>query len=187
MPVNATNDKLGWLAPNFNLKDISGNYMSLEQLKGDNGTVIAFICNHCPYVIAIAERLSFEAKELKKLSINTIAIMSNDVNQYPQDSFDNMKLFSKKYDFDFPYVIDEDQSVAKRYDAVCTPDFFGFNSMLELQYRGRIYEINSNVKPRVRLENSKNELLESMIEISKSGVGPKNQTPSMGCSIKWFK
>ena len=99
MPVNATNDKLGWLAPSFNLLDISDNYVSLDQLKGDNGTVIAFICNHCPYVIAIAERLSFEAKELKKLSINMIAIMSNDAEQYPEDSFENMKSFAKKYDF----------------------------------------------------------------------------------------
>ena len=165
MPVNATNDKLGWLAPNFNLLDISDNYVSLDKLKGDNGTVIAFICNHCPYVIAIAERLSFEAKELKKLSINMIAIMSNDVEQYPEDSFDNMKLFAKKYDFEFSYLYDETQEVAKSYGAVCTPDIFGFNSSLELMYRGRIDSgvMNSDAKKIVEelvlyFKNNPNEL-----------------------------
>ena len=181
MPVNATNDKLGWSAPTFNLMDVSENYKSLDQLKGENGTVVAFICNHCPYVIAIAERLSFEAKELKKLSINTIAIMSNDVNQYPQDSFDNMKLFSKKYDFNFSYLYDETQEVAKNYGAVCTPDIFGFNKSLELMYRGRIDSgvMNSN--------NSeiKRELYLAMNKIKNDGVGPKEQLNSFGCSIKW--
>ena len=181
MPVNATNDKLGWLAPIFNLKDVSENYLSLEQLKGKNGTVIAFICNHCPYVIAIAERLSFEARELKKLSINTIAIMSNDVSQYPEDSFDNMKLFSKKYDFNFSYLYDETQEVAKNYGAVCTPDIFGFNSSLELMYRGRIDSgvMNSN--------NSeiKRELYNAMKKIKNDGLAPKEQLNSFGCSIKW--
>ena len=181
MPVNATNNKLGWSAPNFNLLDVSENYISLDQLKGENGTVIAFICNHCPYVIAIAERLSFEAKELKKLSINTIAIMSNDVNQHPEDSFDNMKLFSKKYDFNFSYLFDETQEVAKNYGAVCTPDIFGFNKSLELMYRGRIDSgvMNSN--------NSeiKRELYLAMNKIKNDGVGPKEQLNSFGCSIKW--
>ena len=181
MPVNATNDKLGWLAPSFNLLDISDNYVSLDQLKGDNGTVIAFICNHCPYVIAIAERLSFEAKELKKLSINMIAIMSNDVEQYPEDSFDNMKLFAKKYDFEFSYLYDETQEVAKSYGAVCTPDIFGFNSSLELMYRGRIDSgvMNSNDKKIDR------ELFFAMNKIKNDGVGPKDQLNSFGCSIKW--
>ena len=181
MPVNATNDKLGWIAPSFNLMDVSDNFMSLEHLKGDNGTVIAFICNHCPYVVAIAERLSFEAKELKKLSINMIAIMSNDVDQYPEDSFDNMKLFSKKYDFKFCYLYDDTQEVAKSYGAVCTPDIFGFNSSLELQYRGRI---DSGVM------NSDNtginrELFIAMNKIKNDGKGPSKQMNSFGCSIKW--
>ena len=181
MPVNATNDKLGWIAPSFNLLDISDNYFSLDQLKGDNGTVIAFICNHCPYVIAIAERLSFEAKELKKLSINMIAIMSNDVEQYPEDSFDNMKLFAKKYDFKFSYLFDETQEVAKSYGAVCTPDIFGFNSSLELMYRGRIDSgvMNSDTKKIDR------ELFFAMNKIKNDGVGPKDQLNSFGCSIKW--
>ena len=106
MPVNATNDKFGWIAPDFNLLYVSGKKLSLNEISGSNGTVIAFICNHCPYVIAIAERLGKEAKELSKLSINTIAIMSNDVMQYPDDSFEKMKLFAKNYDFTFPYLFD---------------------------------------------------------------------------------
>ncbi len=181
MPVNATNEKLGWLAPNFILKDISENYMSLDQLKGDNGTVIAFICNHCPYVIAIAQRLSFEAKELKKLSINTIAIMSNDVIKYPEDSFDNMKLFSKKYDFNFSYLYDETQEVAKNYGAVCTPDIFGFNGSLKLMYRGRI---DSGVMNSKEVE-IKRELYNAMLKIKNDGIGPSEQFNSFGCSIKW--
>ena len=181
MPVNATNDELGWLAPNFKLKDISDKFITLDQLKGENGTVIAFICNHCPYVIAIAERLSFEAKELKKLSINMIAIMSNDVAQYPEDSFDNMKLFSKQYDFDFSYLYDETQEVAKNYGAVCTPDIFGFNSSLKLMYRGRIDSGVMNSKD----TEIKRELFIAMNKIKDEGIGPKEQLNSFGCSIKW--
>ena len=181
MPVNATNDKLGWIEPSFNLKDVSDDIMSLDQLKGDNGTVVAFICNHCPYVIAIAERLSFEARELKKLSINTIAIMSNDVAQSPEDSFEKMKIFSKKYNFGFCYLYDENQDVAKNYGAVCTPDIFGFNSSLKLMYRGRIDSgvMNSN--------NSKinRDLYDAMLKIKEHGIGPIEQFNSFGCSIKW--
>ena len=128
MPVNATNDKMGWLAPEFNLLDVSGKTLSLNELIGKNGTVIAFICNHCPYVIAIADRLSKEANELKKIHINTITIMSNDVLKSPDDSYQNMKFFSKKYNFNFPYLYDETQEVAKKYGAVCTPDIYGFNN-----------------------------------------------------------
>ena len=181
MPVNASNNELGWKAPSFELLDISGEYLQFEKLKGQNGTVIAFICNHCPYVIAIAERLSYEAKELKKLSINTIAIMSNDVNQYPEDSFDNMKLFAKKYDFNFNYLYDETQEVAKNYGAVCTPDIFGFNDSLKLMYRGRIDSgvMNSNDS------EIKRELFQAMNKIKNDGVGPKEQLNSFGCSIKW--
>ena len=181
MPVNASNDNLGWIAPSFKLKNVSNEIMSLEQLKGHNGTVIAFICNHCPYVTAIAERLSFEAKELKKLSINTITIMSNDVTQYPEDSFENMKIFSKKYDFTFRYLYDDSQTVAKNYGAVCTPDIFGFDSSLKLMYRGRI---DSGVN---NLNNSQidRELYKAMLKIKNDGVGPAEQFNSFGCSIKW--
>ena len=181
MPVNASNDKLGWLAPSFKLKDVSGDFMSLDQLKGENGTVIAFICNHCPYVIAIADRLSFEAKELRKLSINTLAIMSNDVNQYPEDSFEKMKNFSKKYNFCFSYLYDESQEIAKNYGAVCTPDIFGFDRTLKLMYRGRI---DSGV---MNSDNSQieRELYNAMTKIKNDGVGPSKQFNSFGCSIKW--
>ena len=181
MPVNASNDNLGWLAPSFKLKNVSNEIMSLEQLKGHNGTVIAFICNHCPYVIAIAERLSFEAIELKKNSINTIAIMSNDVNQYPEDSFEKMKDFSNKYKFQFSYLYDETQIVAKSYGAVCTPDIFGFDRSLKLMYRGRIDSgvMNSNNSQIDR------ELYNAMLKIKNDGVGPIEQFNSFGCSIKW--
>tara|TARA_Y100001970_G_scaffold286275_1_gene408039 strand:+ start:3610 stop:4158 length:549 start_codon:yes stop_codon:yes gene_type:complete len=181
MPVNATNDKLGLKAPDFSLLDISEDILSLENLKGENGTVIAFICNHCPYVIAIADRLSFEAKQLKKESINTIAIMSNDTIQYPQDSYENMKKFAKKYNFDFPYLFDETQEVAKKYGAICTPDIFGFNKNNVLEYRGRIDSgvMNSDNKKIDR------EMYQAMIAIKKNGVGPKKQFNSFGCSIKW--
>ena len=181
MPVNASNDKLGILAPEFELLDISGNVLSYSNLNGDNGTVVAFICNHCPYVMTIAERLSKEAKELKKISINTIAIMSNDVLQYPDDSYENMKIFAKEYSFEFPYLYDETQEVAKNYGAVCTPDIFGFNKKNLLCYRGRI---DSGV---IKSDNVKIErdLYNAMLKIKNDGVGPEKQYNSFGCSIKW--
>ena len=181
MPVNASNEKLGWSAPPFDLLDISGNTMSLNNLKGKNGTVIAFICNHCPYVIAIIKRLNFEANELKKLSINTVAIMSNDVLQYSEDSYANMKIFAKKYNLNFPYLFDESQVVAKEFRAICTPDIFGFNKNNILAYRGRI---DSGV---IKSDNSEidRELYKAMIKIKKDGFGPEEQFNSFGCSIKW--
>ena len=181
MPVNASNDKMGWLVHNFNLLDVSGHKMISSQLMGENGTVIAFICNHCPYVIAIAERLCFEANELKKLSINTIAIMSNDANKYPSDSFENMKIFAKKYNFKFPYLYDENQQVAKKFGAVCTPDIYGFNKVNKLAYRGRI---DSGV---MKNDNSEidRELYKAMIKIKNNNIGPDKQFNSLGCSIKW--
>ena len=181
MPVNASNDKLGWKAPDINLLNVDEKTLSLNEMKGSNGTVIAFICNHCPYVISIAERLSKEANELKKLSINTIAIMSNDIVEYPQDSFENMKIFAKKYQFKFPYLLDENQQVAKNYGAVCTPDIFGFNKDNILSYRGRI---DSGV---MKSENTKinRELYHAMVKIKNDGLGPEEQFNSFGCSIKW--
>ena len=183
MPIKASNEKLGWSAPNFNLLDISGNILSYDDIKGENGTVIVFICNHCPYVIAIAKRLSKEAKELSKLSINTIAIMSNDVLQYPDDSYENMKIFSKKYNFSFPYLYDESQDVAKSYKAVCTPDIFGFNNKNLLCYRGRIDSGVMNNES----SNINRELYNAMLMIKKNGLGPIKQFNSFGCSIKWKK
>ncbi len=181
MPVNASNDKLGWKAPDFNLLNVDEKTLSFNEMKGSKGTVIAFICNHCPYVISIAERLSKEANELKKLSINTIAIMSNDIVEYPQDSFENMKIFAKKYQFKFPYLLDENQQVAKNYGAVCTPDIFGFNKDNILAYRGRI---DSGV---MKSENTKinRELYNAMVKIKNDGLGPAEQFNSFGCSIKW--
>ena len=165
----------------FNLKGIDENKYSLKDVVGANGTLIMFICNHCPYVKAISKEIGETAAELKKYEINVVAIMSNDTLNYPDDSFDNMKIFAKQNNFMFPYLIDESQEVAKNFGAVCTPDFFGYNSKNELQYRGRLRQLK-DLKPAI---NSKNELLEAMIEVSKSGRGPKEQFPSMGCNIKW--
>ena len=183
MSVNASNDNLGWIAPNFKLPDISGKTLSFENIKGENGTVIVFICNHCPYVIKIAERLKNESMELKKNLINTIAIMSNDVDQYPEDSFDNKKLFSKKYNFDFPYLFDETQEVAKNFTAECTPDFFGFNKYNKLLYRGRLDSAVTNSDSQM-LER---DLYNAMIKIKEEDIGPEEQFNSFGCSIKWKK
>ena len=165
----------------FNLKGIDENKYSLKDVVGANGTLIMFICNHCPYVKAISKEIGETAAELKKYQINVVAIMSNDTLNYPDDSFDNMKIFAKQNNFMFPYLIDESQEVAKNFGAVCTPDFFGYNSKNELQYRGRLRQLK-DLKPAI---NSKNELLEAMIEVSKSGRGPKEQFSSMGCNIKW--
>ena len=182
MPVNAPNNNLDILAPSFSLKNIDNKILSLDSLKGVNGTVIVFICNHCPYVKAIANRLKKDSDELLSHSINTIGIMSNDVINYPDDSFENMKIFSQTYNFNFPYLYDETQQVAKNYDAVCTPDFFGFDRNLLLKYRGRI---DSGVMKTNQNNNIKRELFNAMIKIKKEGVAPTQQFNSIGCSIKW--
>ncbi len=171
----------GEKAKDFNLKGIDENKYSFKDLVGAHGTLVMFICNHCPYVRAISKEIGETAIELKKYKINVVAIMSNDTFNYPDDSFDKMKIFAKKNNFAFPYLIDESQEVARNYGAVCTPDFFGYNSKNELQYRGRLRSLK-DLKPII---NSKNELLEAMIQISKTGYGPKEQYPSMGCNIKW--
>ena len=181
MSVNGPNEQLDLIAPDFELLSVDKNMYSLNCIAGEKGTVIVFICDHCPYVIAIAERLAFEANESKKIGINTAAIMSNDVLSYPEDSFDNMQKFSSKYNFDFPYLFDNTQEIAKKYSAVCTPDFFGFNNKLKLQYRGRI---DSGVMNR-NDNNIKRELFYAMETISRTGIGPSKQYNSFGCSIKW--
>ena len=183
MSVNASHCEFGWRPEDFNLISVDDNKYTLQSLKGNKGTVIVFICNHCPYVIAIADRLSFESKELKKIGVNTIAIMSNDVEKHPEDSFENMKKFSTKYNFNFPYLYDSTQKVAKKFKAVCTPDFFGYNKNSELQYRGRILEARK-LKP---VHKGDSELKKAMKLIAETGKGPKEQFPSLGCSIKWFK
>ena len=172
----------GKKADYFELKSIDNKIISLNDVKGENGTLIMFICNHCPYVLAVIKNVVEDCKELENDGIKSIAIMSNDPKRYEEDSFDNMVKFSKNHNFNFPYVIDETQEVAKTYGAVCTPDFFGYNKDLELQYRGRIRELQ-NLKP---TKNGDSELKRAMKMIAKSNKGPNEQFPSMGCSIKWF-
>jgi len=173
----------GEKAKDFNLLSINNKKVSLDEVRGKNGTLIMFICNHCPYVKAVIKEIVQDVKFLEDLGIKSAAIMSNDVKNYPEDSFENMISFSKLHNFSFPYLIDESQKVAKDYGAVCTPDFFGYNKNLELQYRGRIRELR-DLKP---VTQGDSDLRTAMKLIAKSGKGPKNQIPSMGCNIKWFK
>ena len=173
----------GEKAKNFNLLSTKNKKISLNNVQGENGTLIMFICNHCPYVKAVIKDIVEDAKYLKNLGIKSVAIMSNDVKNYPEDSFENMISFSKVHNFTFSYLIDETQKVAKDYGAVCTPDFFGYNKNNELQYRGRIRELK-NLKP-VKRDDS--DLRVAMKQIATSGIGPKKQIPSMGCNIKWLK
>ena len=173
----------GRQAEDFKLKSINNKLISLEEIKGKNGTLVMFICNHCPYVKAIIENLVEDCKNLRNYGINSVAIMSNDTKNYPEDSFDKMIKFAKDNKFDdLDYLIDETQEVAKKYGAVCTPDFFGYNENLELQYRGRIRELN-NLKP---VRKGESDLKKAMRMIAKTKKGPIEQIPSMGCNIKWF-
>lgn len=171
----------GWKAENFNLLGVDGKYYGLETARGQNGLLIMFICNHCPYVKAVLDRIVRDATELRQHGINTIAIMSNDPSDYPEDSFDNMALIAKEFDFPFPYVLDDSQLTAKTYGAVCTPDFFGFNNKLELQYRGQLDASRKESAP----VDAHRDLFEGMLMIAKTGQGPNNQIPGIGCSIKW--
>lgn len=169
-------------AINFKLKGVDEQFYDLKSLKGPNGLLIMFICNHCPYVKSIISRIIRDTKDLKYLGVNSVGIMSNDPNEYEEDSFENMKKIALDHDFPFPYLIDDTQEVARAYGAVCTPDFFGYNSKLGLQYRGRLDESRKE-----SVDGARRDLFEAMKEISMTGKGPKNQIPSMGCSIKWFK
>ena len=171
--------EFGWKAQNFSLQSTSNEIVELNKARGQNGTLIMFICNHCPYVVSALDEIIFEALELIKNDIAVIAISSNDVSTHPDDSFENMQALSVDKKLPFPYLYDETQEVAKTYDAACTPDFFGFNSELSLQYRGRLN--NKRESP----NEIRRELYSAMIEIAKSGKGPREQIPSMGCSIKW--
>ena len=173
----------GEKAKDFNLKGVDNKFYKLEDCVGQNGTIIMFICNHCPYVKAIVKDLVNDVNKLKINNINSVAIMSNDIKNYPEDSFENMKNFADSNNFSFPYLLDETQEVASKYGAVCTPDFFGYNKDLELQYRGRIRELKK-LKP-IGTENS--ELKLAMEMIAQTQKGPKKQIPSMGCNIKWIK
>ena len=176
--VNPT--EIGWKARDFALKGVDGKTRGLADVRGAKGTLVAFICNHCPYVKAIIGRLVEEAKALDAIGIGTIAIMPNDTVGYPADSFDNMKAFARQHAFTFPYVIDETQEVARSYGAVCTPDFFGFNAADELQYRGRLDASRTSLVPGARRD-----LYEAMKLVAETGRGPTEQLLSVGCSIKW--
>ena len=169
-------------AIDFDLPGVDGQNWTLEKAKGPNGLLVMFICNHCPYVKSIQERLVNDSRILRdEFGINSIAIMSNDPNEYAEDSFENMKAISDQFGFPFPYVIDESQAIAKAYGAVCTPDFFGYNKDLHLQYRGRLDESRKETAP----ADVKRDLLEAMKLVAQTGQGPLEQIPSMGCSIKW--
>ena len=181
--VSLTTPKLilNMKAPDFSLKGIDEKNWTLEQCAGEKGLLVMFICNHCPYVKAILERLVRDTNDLKKLGINSVAIMPNDTDNYPDDSFDNMKILSKDAAFDFPYLIDETQEVAKSYGAICTPDFFGFDANLELKYRGRLDASRKETAP----ADARRDLYEAMSELAINGRTSLEQYPSMGCSIKW--
>jgi peroxiredoxin len=171
----------GWPAADFSLTDTFGTQHSLDSLRGPNGLLLMFICNHCPYVKAVIDRICRDARALQPLGIGVAAIMSNDATAYPEDSFDNMEKLARTLDFPFPYLHDTTQSIARAYNAVCTPDFFGFNRDLKLQYRGRLDASGrAPAAPDIRRE-----LFEAMREIAASGHGPREQTASIGCSIKW--
>lgn len=170
----------GWQAPDFNLLNVDGNMITRDQMMGKKGLLVMFICNHCPYVKAIFPRLVNDVRELKLLGINTVAIMSNDPTDYPEDGFEHMQKIAQEMQFSFPYLLDSNQTVAKSYDAVCTPDFFGFNHQGELQYRGRFDESRKETAP-----DSTRDLFKAMKMIAECGNGPKEQIASIGCSIKW--
>jgi len=171
----------GKKAIDFELPGTDGRDWTLQQCMGKNGLLIMFICNHCPYVKAVRERIIRDTSELKQFGIESAAIMSNDAISYPEDSFENMKLIAKQFGYGFPYLFDETQQVAKNYGAVCTPDFFGYNADYQLQYRGRLDASRKETAP----ADSKRELFEAMKLIAATGAGPKQQIASMGCSIKW--
>ena len=181
MPIQTPICDFGQKAHDFQLKSTDSKIISLNDIKGTNGTLIMFICNHCPYVKAVTKDIVEDSKKLNDFGINTVAICANDAENYPEDSFENMILFAKKHQFSFPYLVDETQEIAKTYDAVCTPDFFGYNKNLELQYRGRLRELRNLVPVR----DGESDLLKAMKQIAETSKGPENQVPSAGCSIKW--
>ncbi|GGL60960.1 thioredoxin family protein [Wenxinia marina] len=171
----------GWTAPDFTLPATDGRTYALSDIRGPNGTLVMFICNHCPYVLAVLDRIIRDATALQALGIGVAAICSNDADSHPADSFENMKKMAEERDFPFPYLHDEDQSVARAYDAACTPDFFGFDASDGLQYRGRLDESRN----RPAAPDAQRELYEAMKLVAETGRGPADQVPSMGCSIKW--
>jgi peroxiredoxin len=172
--------QLGFRAPPFDLPGVDGRNHTLESVRGPNGVLVMFICNHCPYVKAVMDKIVRDARDLAAHDIGSIAIMTNDPAEYPEDSFDNMKTVAARHGFTFPYVVDEMQDIGRAYGAVCTPDFFGFDSRLELAYRGRLDASGRSPDP-----NAARELYDAMLQVARTGKGPAKQTPSVGCSIKW--
>jgi peroxiredoxin len=171
----------GWKAVDFDLPGVDGKRYDLRSVNGEKGLLVMFICNHCPYVKAIRDRIVRDVRALREHGIGAIAIMSNDPSDYPEDSFDNMARVARECDFPFPYVWDETQQVAKAYGAICTPDFFGLNNRLELQYRGRLDASRKEAAP----ADARRDLFEGMLQVAETGHGPDKQIPSIGCSIKW--
>lgn len=168
-------------AVDFSLPGVDGQTWTLEKCRGENGLLVMFICNHCPYVKAVRERIVQDTRELQEYGINSVAIMSNDPTEYAEDSFENMQRVAAEFDFPFPYVLDESQEVARAYGAVCTPDFFGYNADLKLQYRGRL----DASRKETAAGDARRDLFEAMVQVARTGQGPVDQVPSMGCSIKW--
>lgn len=181
MALNTPVCDFGWPADDFELPDTDGAPHSLATLRGANGLLLMFICNHCPYVQAVIDRICDDARELRTIGIGVAAIMSNDPTEYPEDSFANMQRVAREGNFPFPYLYDETQAVARAYGAVCTPDFFGFNRQLQLQYRGRLDASGRQAAP----PGARRELVEAMRMIAETGRGPSEQVASIGCSIKW--
>ena len=171
----------GAAAPDFTLPGIDGRTWTLQECNGPNGLLVMFICNHCPYVKAINHKLVRDTAELKSLGVNSVAIMSNDPTDYPEDSFDNMRKVAEEFAYPFPYLVDESQDVARAFGAVCTPDFFGYNSDLELQYRGRLDESGRQADT----GDVRRDLFLAMKQVAEGGQGPEDQVASIGCSIKW--
>jgi peroxiredoxin len=172
-------------APDFDLPGVDGKRHSLASARGPAGLLVMFICNHCPYVKAVIHRLVLDTRELAALGVGSIAIMSNDPTDYPEDSWQNMERIARELEFPFPYVLDQSQAVAKAYGAVCTPDFFGYNDRLELQYRGRLDESRKETAPESAGGRPRRDLFEAMRQVALSGEGPAQQIPGIGCSIKW--
>ena len=181
MSANTPVCDFGWQAPDFSLKATNGKTYSLGDIAGGNGTLVMFICNHCHYVLAVIDRMVRDARDLLELGVGVAAICSNDARRYPADSFENMCKMSDEQGFPFPYLHDEDQNVARRFGAVCTPDFFGFDAGLGLQYRGRLDASRTSAGP----ADLRRDLFEAMKRVAETGQGPKDQIPSIGCSIKW--
>jgi peroxiredoxin len=173
--------EFGKKAQDFTLLGVDQQQWTLKKCAGERGLLVIFMSNHCPYVKAIRKKLVRDTRELMSLGINSVAIMPNDTVAYPDDSFENMLRISNEFNFPFPYLLDETQEVARAYDAVCTPDFFGYNANLELQYRGRF----DAAGPKSDDDSQVRELFEAMKQVAETGRGPEQQIPSMGCSIKW--